>query len=81
MVEDEVDHLEKRKKVLECDIANLTRMSEKYADEAEAKGGKTSHSILVKSNALRYSAKQKKGELQLLDREIEDKAKSLPGMS
>ena len=56
MVEDEVDHLEKRK-VLECDIANLTRMSEKYADEAEAKGGKTSHSILVKSNALRYSAK------------------------
>ena len=53
-------------------------MSEKYADETEAKGCKTSHSILGESNALRYSAKQMKGELQLLDRDIEDKAKSLP---
>ena len=56
-------------------------MSEKYADETEAKGCKTSHSIVVKSNALlRYSAKQMKGELQLLDREIEGKGKSLPDM-
>ena len=81
MVEDEVDQLKKRRKVLESNIENLTTMSEKYADEAEAKGGKTSHSILVKSNALRYSAKQKRGELMLLDREIEEKGKAVTGMS
>ena len=39
------------------------------------KGEKTSHSILVKSNALRG------GELQVLEREIEEKVKSLPAMS
>ena len=74
-VQDEVDDLKKRKKVLESDITNLTTSSEKYADEAEAKGEKTSHSILVKSNALRG------GELQVLEREIEEKVKSLPAMS
>ncbi|KAK2143912.1 hypothetical protein LSH36_800g01109 [Paralvinella palmiformis] len=60
-VQDEVDDLKKRKKVLQSDITNLTTSSEKYAEEAEAKGGKTSHSILVKSNAPRHSAKQKRG--------------------
>ena len=81
LLEDEVDNLKKRKKVLESDIENLITMSEKYADDAETKSGKTSHSILVKSNALRHSAKQKKEELQLLEREIGEKAKSLPNMS
>ena len=54
-------NLKKGRKVLESDITKMTTMSEKCADEAEAKRGKTSRSILVKSNALRYSAKQKKG--------------------
>jgi hypothetical protein len=81
MVEDDVDDLKKRKKALESDITNLTTSSEKYANETEAKGGKTSHSILVKSNALRHSAKQKRGELQVLESEIEEKVKSLPAMS
>ncbi|KAK2141469.1 hypothetical protein LSH36_1093g00032 [Paralvinella palmiformis] len=62
-VQDEVDDLKKRKNVLQSDITNLTTSSEKYADEAEEKEGKTSHSILVKSNALRDSAKQKRGEI------------------
>jgi hypothetical protein len=53
---------------------NNAGIVKKYADEAEAKGEKTSHSILVKSNALRG------GELQVLEREIE-KVKSLPAMS
>ncbi|KAK2145073.1 hypothetical protein LSH36_704g00028 [Paralvinella palmiformis] len=39
-VQDEVDDLKKREKGLECDITNLTILSEKYADEAEAKGEK-----------------------------------------
>jgi hypothetical protein len=60
--EDEVNELKKRRKVLLVDIESLTKLSEKYADEAESKAGATSHSLLVKSNAMRHAAKEKKEE-------------------
>ena len=69
--------LRKKSKTIDMGITALVKSAVGFADKAEKAKGATSHSFIVKSNAMRRSAVEKKEELKALQAEIDRKSKEL----
>lgn len=68
----ELDHLKAKKKRIEDDVALLIASADKKAIQSE---NAQSHALLVESNALRLSAKEKGHNLEKLSETIQKKKK------
>jgi hypothetical protein len=80
-VQDEVDQLRKKQKVLEAAVSSLLSDADKKAKKAEGSEstGKM-RDLIMKSNCLREKAQQKQGELQQVSSDLEQKSKKLKGL-
>jgi len=69
-VDDEIQSLKRRKLELSTDIDSLTASADQLAEKAESS---RDMSILVKSNAMRKTCKEKTAEMTELDKQFADK--------
>ncbi|KAK9952663.1 hypothetical protein ABG768_018477 [Culter alburnus] len=67
---EEIEELQSKKKRLESDMKALVESADKYALKAESTGQVT---LIAKSNSLRHGAKEKKVELEKLEKQLSEK--------
>ncbi|ROL42292.1 Extracellular calcium-sensing receptor [Anabarilius grahami] len=67
---EEIEELRSKKKRLESDMKALVESADKYALKAESTGQVT---LIAKSNSLRHGAKEKKVELEKLEKQLSEK--------
>ncbi|KAL1246699.1 hypothetical protein QQF64_034367 [Cirrhinus molitorella] len=67
---EEIEELQSKKKRMERDMQVLVDSADKYALKAESTGQLT---LIAKSNSLRHGAKEKKAELEKLEKKLEEK--------
>ena len=65
---EELDNLKEVKKRMKANIEALLNSAHQFAEETESTGKVT---LISKSNAMRRSAKEKKGELKSIDKKLE----------
>ncbi|CAN7995073.1 unnamed protein product [Ixodes pacificus] len=73
-IEEEVHGIKTKRKRLEATIADLTACADNYAQRAEATSDIT---LIVKSNSLRKTAKEKTLELAEMDENLKGKLREL----
>ena len=80
-VQEEVDQLRKKQKILKDAVSSLLSDADKKAKNAEGthSTGKM-RELIMKSNCLREKAQEKQGELQQVSSELEQKSKELKGL-
>ncbi len=73
---EEIEELQSKKKRLESDMQALVESADKYALKAESTGQVT---LIAKSNSLRHGAKEKKVELEKLEKQLSEKRLQFKG--
>ncbi|XP_072564979.1 uncharacterized protein [Paramormyrops kingsleyae] len=76
-LEENIEHLKKKKKILVQVSMSLQRDADQLAEEAEGKAGTLMAQLITKSNTLRKRYKEKTSELQQIETELEAKGKEL----
>jgi hypothetical protein len=77
MIENDLNQMRKRRKLIENIQGNLAEEMEKLLDQAEASSGTKMAQLITKSNAIRRKVKEKKVELTTLDGSIAEKVVEL----
>lgn len=78
---EEVKELISKKRRMELDIDTLQRSADKYCEEAECAGSsKKTHELIVKANALRRDACEKKKQVATLSSDISQKEQELQSL-
>ena len=70
---EEIQDLKSKRRRVELDIETLTRTADELNEKAEIASSKEAHDLIVKSNAMRRSVKEKKMEMSALSSQIEEK--------
>ena len=73
-IHDEIEGMQKKKKQLAQEISALTSSADKFAERAETAGDLT---WVTKSNSLRRTAREKKKELENLQKLLDQKVETL----
>ncbi|KAK1886444.1 Zinc finger MYM-type protein 1 [Dissostichus eleginoides] len=79
-VEDELEQLKKKRKILEEVCGVLQKDADQLAEQAEGKAGSLMAQLLTKSNTLRRRHKEKRIELEQTEKEWDSKANELRHM-
>ena len=74
---DEIDELNVKRVRLEGDVTELTKCADEFAIKAELN---RDFSFVIKSNAMRQTAKQRGDELVVVQKELEGKLVTLKGV-
>ncbi|KAK9970374.1 hypothetical protein ABG768_026321 [Culter alburnus] len=76
-LEDDIEDLEKKKRILVQLSTSLQKDADQLAEEAEGKAGTLIAHLITKSNTRRKRYKEKTNELQQIETELDTKGKEL----
>lgn len=72
-IQEEVKELVIKKRKMELDIDLLIRTADELSEKAEGENAKVAHELIMKSNAMRRDAKEKKSKISTLLTQINEK--------